>query len=170
MKLQPGETAAVPVTVRIRPAYHINSNAPADEYLIPTKLTWEPSLLVCKKTDYPEAEIVSYSFSKKPLAVYSNKIVIVSHFAVPENVPVTLTELKGEFRYQACNSRACLPPKTIEVIVRSHPFSCGLGTGATPSTPSSSRTRAPSVLPRRGTPGASEPVAQTILGIPSETP
>ena len=117
VKLQLGETTAVPVTVQIRPAYHINSNAPADEYLIPTKLTWEPSLLVCKKTDYPEAEIVSYSFSKKPLAVYSNKIVIVSHFAVPENVPATLTELKGEFRYQACNSRACLPPKTIEVIV-----------------------------------------------------
>ena len=117
VKLQPGGTAAVPVTVQIRPAYHINSNAPADEYLIPTKLTWESSLLVWKKTDYPEAEIVNYSFSKKPLAVYSNKIVIVSHFAVPENVPETLTGLKGEFRYQACNSRACLPPKTVEVSV-----------------------------------------------------
>lgn len=117
VKLQPGETAAVPITVRIRPSYHINSNEPADEYLIPTKLTWEPSLLLWKRTDYPEAEIVNYAFSKKPLAVYSNKIVILSHFAVPEKVSPTLTELKGEFRYQACNSRACLPPKTIEVIV-----------------------------------------------------
>ena len=56
VKLQPGGTAAVPVTVQIRPAYHINSNAPADEYLIPTKLTWESSLLVWKKTDYPESQ------------------------------------------------------------------------------------------------------------------
>lgn len=117
VKLPPGATATVPVTVQIRPTYHINSNTPADEYLIPTKLTWEPSLLVWKRTDYPEAEIVNYSFSKKPLEVYSNKIVIVSHFAVPENVPETLTELKGEVRYQACNNRACLPPKTVEVSV-----------------------------------------------------
>ena len=117
VKLQPGKTAEVSVAIQIRPNYHINSNAPADEYLIPTRLTWEPSGLDWKKTDYPEAETVSYSFSDKPLSVYSNKIVIVSHFAVPESVPASLKELKGKLRYQACNNRACLPPKTVEVSV-----------------------------------------------------
>jgi len=118
VKLEPGKTAEVSVAIQIRPNYHINSNAPADEYLIPTRLTWESSGLDWKKTEYPEAETVNYSFSDKPLSVYSNKIVIVSHFAVPEKVPASLTELKGKLRYQACNNRACLPPKTADVTVR----------------------------------------------------
>ena len=116
VQLKAGENVEVPVTIQIRPAYHINSSRPADEYLIPTKLTWEPSGLHLKKTEYPDPESVTYSFSKKPLSVYSNKIVIVSHFTVPEEVPV-LTEIKGRLRYQACNSRACFPPKTTEVTV-----------------------------------------------------
>lgn len=118
VKLEPGKTAEVSVAIQIRPSYHINSDAPADEYLIPTKLTWESSGLELTKTEYPEAETVNYSFSDKPLSVYSNKIVIVSHFAVPETVPASLTELKGKLRYQACNNRACLPPKTADVSVQ----------------------------------------------------
>ena len=118
VKLQPGKTAEVSVAIQIRPNYHINSNAPTDEYLIPTKLTWGSSSLQLTKTEYPEAETVNYSFSDKPLSVYSNKIVIVSHFAVPEKMPASLTELKGKLRYQACNNRACLPPKTANVTVR----------------------------------------------------
>ena len=118
VKLEPGKTAEVSVSIQIRPKYHINSNTPADEYLIPTKLTWESSGLRLTKTEYPEPETVKYSFSDKPLSVYSNKIVIVSHFAVPEKAPASLTELKGKLRYQACNNRACLPPKTADVTVR----------------------------------------------------
>jgi len=119
VRLKPGENVSVPVTVQIRPAYHINSNEPADEYLIPTKLTWETSGLVLTQTDYPEPELVTYSFSEKPLSVYSNKIVIVSHFKAPQDMPA-LTELKGRLRYQACNNKACLPPKTAEVKVALH--------------------------------------------------
>jgi len=116
VELKPGATVKVPVTVQIRPAYHINSSRPADEYLIPTTLTWEPSGLDLRKTEYPEPEKVNYSFSAQPLSVYSNKIVITSHFSVPDEVPA-LTELKGRLRYQACNSKACFPPKTADVSI-----------------------------------------------------
>jgi thiol:disulfide interchange protein DsbD len=116
VKLKPGETIEVPVSIQIRPAYHINSSQPADEYLIPTALTWEPSGLDLKQTDYPEPEFVSYPFSSQPVSVYSNKIVIVSRFAVPDNAPA-LTQLKGRLRYQACNSKACFPPTSTDVTV-----------------------------------------------------
>ena len=116
VKLKPGEIVDVPVTIQIRPAYHINSSRPADEYLIPTALTWEPSGLDLKETDYPEPELVNYLFSSQPVSVYSNKIVIVSRFAVPDKVPA-LTELKGRLRYQACNSKACFPPTSTDVTV-----------------------------------------------------
>jgi hypothetical protein len=32
-------------------------------------------------------------------------------------LPETLTELRGELRYQACTNKACLPPKTLSFSV-----------------------------------------------------
>src|SRR5688500_6402058 len=78
-----GTEAEVPLRVVIRGGYHINSNAPAEEYLIPTVLNWTPGSLAPKGVTYPKAESVKYEFSPKPLLVYSGIVQIVSRFAVP---------------------------------------------------------------------------------------
>jgi hypothetical protein len=36
---------------------------------------------------------------------------------VPASVPPGLVNVAGKLRYQACNDRMCLPPKTIDVTV-----------------------------------------------------
>lgn len=116
IRLEAGKPVSVQVTIQIRYGYHINSNKPAEDYLIATQLTWDP-VLDLESIDYPEAETVEYAFSSKPLSVYSNRIVIRSTFRAPETIPGSLRELSGKFRYQACNSRACFPPKTVPVTV-----------------------------------------------------
>jgi len=50
------------------------------------------------------------------LSVYSLRVVIQSTFQVPENI-ADMTELKGKFRFQACNDKSCLAPKTIDVTI-----------------------------------------------------
>ena len=115
--ISPGQDATVPLTIRIRPGYHINSREPAEEYLIATKLTWDESPLQLKAVDYPEAEIVKYSFSPKPLLVYSGNITVNSTFSAPEKVPLDLDELTGTLRYQACNDKSCFRPQKIRVKV-----------------------------------------------------
>ncbi len=114
--LTPGATVDVPISVRIRKGYHINSNRPLEDYLIPTKLSWNAAPLVVASIDYPQAEEIRPSFSAKSLSVYSSRIVIRTRFQAPaaEN---DLSELKGKFRFQACNDKSCLPPKTIDVSV-----------------------------------------------------
>lgn len=106
----------VPITVRIRRGYHINSDKPNDPYLIPTSLAWPDAPLRVDSVVYPPPEEVKYDFSDKPLSVYSSRVEIVTTFHV-ESVPAHTGELRGSFRFQACNDKACLPPRTLPVRV-----------------------------------------------------
>ena len=105
------------LTLRIRQGYHINSSRPADDYLIPTKLTWDTTVFPLKSIDYPDGEDVIYSFSKKPLSVYSGEIKIVSTFRTSATLRNRSKAITGSLRYQACNERACFPPRTISVKI-----------------------------------------------------
>ena len=115
--LDPGRQVVVPVAVRIRPGFHVNSDRPADAYLIPTELTWRTKALALKGIEYPPAELVEYKHSDKPLSVYSGKFVIRSSFGVPAQIPDGLSELTGTLRYQACNDKACFPPQSLPVRI-----------------------------------------------------
>jgi hypothetical protein len=112
-----GAEAVVPLRFTIRPRHHINSNEPAEEYLIPTVLSWTAGPLVPKGVTYPKAEAVKYEFSAKPLLVWSGTITVASRFAVPADAPLGAARLAGKLRYQACNDKACFPPRTLEVSV-----------------------------------------------------
>lgn len=106
----------VPVAVRIRRGYHINSNQPNEPYLIPTSLSWDRPPFPVESVEYPPSEEVRYDFSDEPLSVYSSRVEIVTTFLV-ESAPEGLSELRGTFRFQACNDKSCLPPKTIPVTI-----------------------------------------------------
>ena len=112
----------VPVSIRIRRGYHINSSQPNDPYLIPTVLTWDDAPLRVGSITYPPPEEVRYEFSDKPLSVYSGRVEIVTTFEV-SGVPSGAGKLSGSFRFQACNDEACLPPRTrpVTVPLRSRP-------------------------------------------------
>ena len=116
-KARRGTELTVPLRLLIRGGYHINSSQPAEEYLIPTVLTWPGAAFAAKGVTYPQAETVNYEFSAKPLLVYSGAVTVVSRFQVPATVPPGELRLAGKLRYQACNDKACLPPRTLDVAV-----------------------------------------------------
>ena len=103
------------IAVQVRNSYHVNSNTPNDEYLIPLILTGESSLLDPRETVYPKPEMQSFSFSAKPVSVYSGVFEIVTRFAVPAKAPLGSAVVGGKLRYQACNDTMCLPPRTLDV-------------------------------------------------------
>jgi hypothetical protein len=103
------------VIVALRAGYHVNSSTPADEYLIPLKLSWEGAPLETLEVAYPTPHLMNASFSKKPVSIYSGQFDIVTRFRVPANAPLGPLVLSGKLRYQACNDSTCLPPKTVEV-------------------------------------------------------
>ena len=111
-----GTTIEVKLSVHVRPGYHINSNQPSDEYLIPLKLSWDPGSLSGAPTSlYPKPSMEKYSFSEKPLSVYTGDFEITTRFGIKDSASSGPATIPGKLRYQACTDRLCLPPKTVEI-------------------------------------------------------
>jgi thiol:disulfide interchange protein DsbD len=117
LKAHRGADLQVPVRLVIRGGYHINSNEPAEDYLIPTALTWPDSAFPLRGISYPKPESVKYEFSAQPLLVYSGIVTVTARFQVPASAAAGATQLAGKLRYQACTSNACLPPRTVNFFV-----------------------------------------------------
>ncbi len=112
-----GSTVQVKLPLELRTGYHCNSNKPSDEYLIPLKLTWAAGPLEAPEVIYPEAQMEKYSFSDKPLSVYTGNFELVTKFKVPASAIAGQVMITGKLKYQACTDRMCLQPKTIDVSI-----------------------------------------------------
>jgi hypothetical protein len=110
-----GAEGTAKLVIQLKPGYHCNSNKPTDEYLIPLKLTWTAAPLEVSEVVYPKPQIEKYSFAPNGLSVYTGDFEIVTKFKVPASAAVGSSILSGKLRYQACNDRMCLTPKTIDV-------------------------------------------------------
>ena len=103
------------LAVSLGPGYHINSNTPHENYLIPVKLTWTAAPLELVAVNYPKPHDEKYQFSDQPLSVFTGNFEIATKFKVPPDAASGPAILAGKLRYQACNNTMCFPPKTVEV-------------------------------------------------------
>src|SRR5437879_2772643 len=77
-----GATVDAKLPVQLQPGFHLNSNTPSDAYLIPLKLTWNPGPLEPLGVTYPKPQMEKYSFSEKPISVFSGNFDLVTKFKV----------------------------------------------------------------------------------------
>jgi hypothetical protein len=102
---------------RVPRGYHINSNTPKSEFLIPTALKMDlPTDIILGKIEYPAGDDLAFPFSpEEKLNVYTGDFRIV--VAVHPLLSVTPGKyvMHGVLRYQACDNSACYPPKTVRV-------------------------------------------------------
>ena len=112
-----GTTVEVKLPLQLREGYHVNTNKPPDPYLIPLRLTWESGPITAAEVVYPKPELHKVEFFAGPLPVFTGKFELITHFKVPASVPPGLVNIAGKLRYQACNDRMCLPPKTIDITL-----------------------------------------------------
>ena len=99
------------VTATIENGWHINSNKPLDDFVIPTKLIFDGTELV--SAEYPPHTVRTFTFSGgQKLAVYEGTI------QIPFTAKLqTGDTIKGKLHYQACNDNVCLPPRDAEVTI-----------------------------------------------------
>jgi Disulphide bond corrector protein DsbC len=108
----------VKIPLTVKEGYHVNSNKPSEEYLIPLKLTWTAlGALEGGTVTYPKPMLEKYEFSETPLSVYTGGFDLVANFKVAANAPAGPGAATGKLRYQACSNRACYPPKTVDITV-----------------------------------------------------
>ena len=112
---QRGAQTKVALSFRVAHGFHINSNAPKDEFLIPTALKMDlPTDIVLGKIQYPAGQDVAFPFSPDTkLNVYSGDFTIdLSVHPLTSVVPGKYM-MHGVLRYQACDNAQCFPPKTL---------------------------------------------------------
>jgi hypothetical protein len=121
--LEPVQTVSIvperPTTVqlhfRVGSGYHINSNRPSSELLIPTTVRlMPPSDLMAGRITYPLGKNVSFPFAPdEKLNVYSEEFTVKALVTATKAALPGKFTVHGELRYQACNDNACFPPKAL---------------------------------------------------------
>lgn len=111
----PGSTLTETLSVNVASGYHVNSDKPKDEYLIPLKLTWANGPLQPKIVKYPAAEQVKVGTDT--LNVFTGTFPIATEFHVSPQATPGLAMLQGKLRYQACDNQSCKRPATLDIQI-----------------------------------------------------
>jgi len=107
----------VDLNFRVPPGFHINSNTPKSEFLIPTNLKMDlPTDIVLGRIKYPAGQDLSFPFSPdEALNVYTGDFTIAVAVHPLKSVVPGKYVMHGVLRYQACDNAQCFPPKTLPV-------------------------------------------------------
>jgi len=110
-----GKPTRVLLHFRVAPGLHINSHTPREEFLIPTVFSIpEGKGVRLEAASYPAGTDIALPVDPKTrLNVYTGEFVIEARIvAEPGNHLV-----EAKLRFQACDQRECMPPKTIPVAI-----------------------------------------------------
>jgi Disulphide bond corrector protein DsbC len=112
-----GKSNPVNLRFRVGSGFHVNSNQPRSEFLIPTVLKLSaPTDIVIGRVGYPAGSEMSFTFAPEDkLSVYTGEFpVVVEVRPLAEVIPAKYM-IRGELKYQACDKAACYPPKKLPV-------------------------------------------------------
>jgi Thiol:disulfide interchange protein DsbD, N-terminal len=112
-----GKSATVPLSFRVSSGYHINSNRPKSEFLIPTILKVNATTdILIGRTTYSEGQDMSFAFAPdEKLNVYTGDFQVDVRVRPLRDVQVGKYVVRGVLKYQACDNAACYPPKQLPV-------------------------------------------------------
>ena len=112
-----GKANSVNLEFHVESGFHINSNKPSAEYLIPTTLKLQtPTDIVVGKITYPPGQEMSFAFAPdEKLSVYSGDFTVAVSVRPLASVLPSKYEFHGNLRYQACDNAACYPPRNLPV-------------------------------------------------------
>ena len=117
-KIKSGENLYLILKVKIDPEWHINSNKPNEDFLIPSdvSIVSDDGFLLSQKI-FPKAKDIKFDFSDIPVSVFEGEFEIPLIVRIPDNLSDGNYKFEVEFSYQACNNQTCLPPDKEKIPV-----------------------------------------------------
>jgi hypothetical protein len=110
-----GATAWEKLRIMTLPGFHVNSDKPNGEYIIPLTVEWVAAPLAAGRVTYPKPELLKVG--NDTLSVFTGDFIVESQFEAPPNAPPGPATITGKIHYQACNTQMCFRPSTLEVHV-----------------------------------------------------
>ncbi|MCF7805566.1 MAG: protein-disulfide reductase DsbD [Candidatus Marinimicrobia bacterium] len=107
-----GESVQLALQVEVEETWHINSNEPLEDFLIPTEVSFQTEDgITTGRVYYPEAHLYNFDFSESEVAVYEGTVNLVTAVSVDQSFTADSLHIVGTLQYQACNNTSCLPPQ-----------------------------------------------------------
>lgn len=113
-KFRPGQTHKIALEVHVESPFHMNSEQPTEDYMVPTVISFEPEeRITFGQPEFPPALIKTLGFSETPLEVYEGIIIIYSSITLASDYEEEEVQIRGIIEYQACDDTACLAPEEL---------------------------------------------------------
>ncbi len=112
LKISTGSEFSVNLIIKIENGWHINSNKPNDEFLIPTEISTKGNGIKLTQIKYPDAHEINLSFADKPVSVYEKETKAELTFLADKSAPAGKQTIEIRLSYQACNDQTCMPPNS----------------------------------------------------------
>jgi thiol:disulfide interchange protein DsbD len=113
-KIQAGTELKIAVKAVTQESWHINSNKPNEDYLIPTELSLnQDSPFSLSKVIYPKAVDVEFAFSDVPVSVYEGEVFIGGLINIPADTEPGEYKITVMLEYQGCNDISCMAPASV---------------------------------------------------------
>lgn len=113
VKVSQGDEFKTTLEITIDQTWHINSQKPNDDFLIPSEITAKGNGVKLIKVIYPEAHNIKLAFSEELVSVYEGTAYAKLTFRVDKNAPVGKQKVLVTLDYQACNDMTCMPPNDV---------------------------------------------------------
>jgi Disulphide bond corrector protein DsbC len=112
-----GKQGTVDLNFRVPFGFHVNSNTPKAEYLIPTSLKLDPPTdIMIGRITYPPGQEISFPFAPdEKLSVYGGDFSVSVAVRPLASVLPGKYSVRGQLKYQACDKASCYPPKQLPV-------------------------------------------------------
>jgi DsbC/DsbD-like thiol-disulfide interchange protein len=115
-KLPAGSTCKFAVVLDVKDGWHVNANPPQPDNMIPTTVTVKAKHKTSQlETEYPEGTEFEVEALPEAVLVYEGEVLIRGTIEAPAEAVGKTEELEFQVRYQACNDKNCLPPKTLKL-------------------------------------------------------
>lgn len=114
LKAQTGTDLKVTLNAKIDNTWHINSNKPNDEFLIPSVVAIKGDGVKLSDVKYPKAHNIELSFSDRPVSVYEGEVKFELTISVDKSAVPGKQNIEIKLNYQACNDQSCLPPTSVK--------------------------------------------------------
>ena len=113
--LQPGQQAVAAVVIQVKPGFHVQSHAAVDQALM-INLESNPAVTFHEPI-YPPGTDETYTYSPKPLNVYTGKVTFYIPFEVKSDATPGDAKISGKIQYQACDDKQCYLPAKIPFTI-----------------------------------------------------
>ena len=111
LAVQPGGSARTAITVRLPEGFHMNSDKPREENLIPITVSMEAVPAVSGATAaFPEALDLEQEGAALPLRVFEREFAIGLQVTAAADASAGAHRLPLRVRYQACDEKQCYLP------------------------------------------------------------